>query len=160
VQKQLQLATAAIKKAGGNARAYTCDVTSRTDMQRVADAVCADAPEGRADIVVCNAGVLLLDKIVDLNEQRLRKTYEVNVFGCVWVCGRAHCRKSSVQTLQPFLNGMIKRNDGHIVVIGSGTSHFAIADGAAYWCVRTCVPTHCMQLVQVCRARSYASTHG
>lgn len=138
VQTQLRAATAAIERAGGNARAYTCDVASRTDMQRVADAVRADSPDGRADMVVCNAGVLLLDKVADLNEQRLRKTFDVNVFGCIWVRACAHAwttQKSIVQTLQPFLNSMIKRNAGHIVVIASGTGHFGMADGAAYWYV-------------------------
>jgi len=58
-------------------------------------------------------------KLVDINEERMRKTFDVNVFGCVW-------------TLQPYLKNMIQQNKGHIVVISSGTAHFALADGAAY----------------------------
>jgi len=68
---------------------------------------------------VCNAGVLFLDKVVDINEERMRKIFDVNVFGCVW-------------TLQPYLKNMIQQNKGHIVVVSSGTAHFPLADGAAY----------------------------
>ncbi len=41
--------------------------------------------EGDPDIVVCNAGVLVVKSFLHLSEQEIRRTMDINVLGCFWV---------------------------------------------------------------------------
>jgi len=58
------------------------------------------------DILVNNAGVIAAKSLVDLSENEIRRTMDVNVMAHFW-------------TLKEFLPDMIKRRSGHIVCISS-----------------------------------------
>lgn len=93
-----------IKAAGGDAWAFTCNVAdSKTVYEtaaRVKDTV------GRVDIVVNNAGVVSGKKLMDISDEMVAKTFQINVLSHYWV-------------VKAFLPEMQAANHGHIVSIAS-----------------------------------------
>merc|ERR1719397_980965 len=61
---------------------------------------------GAVDILINNAGIVVGESLLNLTEEDIRKTIEVNVLSHFWTC-------------QAFLPDMIGRNLGHIVTISS-----------------------------------------
>ncbi len=68
-----------IVAAGGAASAHALDVTRRDDVFRVVDRVVGE--QGGIDVLVNNAGVVGLAKIVDLTESEFDRVYGVNIKG-------------------------------------------------------------------------------
>ena len=79
---------------------YKCDITKKSEVQRVAMETRKDI--GEIDFLFNNAGVLYARDILDLPEVEIRRTMEVNLISQFW-------------TIQEFLPSMLKRNYGHIV---------------------------------------------
>jgi 3-oxoacyl-[acyl-carrier protein] reductase len=90
--------------AGGSASAYQLDVTKRDDVFKVVDKVVAD--QGGIDVLVNNAGVVGLSKIVDMSEAEFDRVYGVNIKG------KLFC----MQAIAPVMK---KRGGGRIVNICS-----------------------------------------
>ncbi|WP_187582680.1 SDR family NAD(P)-dependent oxidoreductase [Gordonia sp. OPL2] len=82
----------------------TLDVRDPTAVQQVVDE--AAAAFGRLDIVVNNAGTMLLGMVEEATEAQIRDQFEVNFFGAVWV----------TQAVVPHLRS---QGFGHIVQVTS-----------------------------------------
>ena len=78
----LDLSAEALERAaaeiGGNVLALTCDVTSRSAVRSVFDAVCRRF--GGLDIVVSNVGAAIQGRIGEVSDEVLRKSFELNFF--------------------------------------------------------------------------------
>ncbi len=98
------LVQAELEHAGADALTVIADVTSRTDVERIAH----DAIErfGRVDILVNNAGACIHKPALDVTDQEWRDVMDVNLNG-VWIAS------------QVFGRHMIESGGGSIVNIGS-----------------------------------------
>jgi len=83
---------------------YVCDVSDEKSVYATADRVKREA--GDVTILVNNAGVVAGNKVWEVSEQAVKKTFSVNVFGIFW-------------TLKAFLPAMLREKRGHIVNIAS-----------------------------------------
>ncbi|KAG0223266.1 hypothetical protein BGW42_006001 [Actinomortierella wolfii] len=83
---------------------YVCDVSDPKDIARVAKLIREDV--GEPTIIVNNAGIVTGKSIMDLTEQDVRRTMDVNYFAHVWI-------------LKEFLPDLIKNDHGHIITISS-----------------------------------------
>ena len=83
---------------------YVCDVTDQEQVRSKAVAVRADV--GDPDIVVNNAGVVGGAPLLDMTEEQIRRTLEVNTLSLFWVT-------------RAFLGAMVERDRGHVVTIAS-----------------------------------------
>jgi len=81
-----------------------CDVTKLEEVQAAAKEIREEI--GEPTVLVNNAGVVQGKLILDLTQEDLRQTFDVNVI--------AH-----YNTLKTFLPNMIKENSGHIVTVSS-----------------------------------------
>ncbi len=68
-----------ITERGGRAFAYKCDVANDKEMNSVADRI--QREYGRVDILICNAAVLYMGRFLDLTNDQLRNSFDVNVIG-------------------------------------------------------------------------------
>jgi all-trans-retinol dehydrogenase (NAD+) len=93
-----------ILAAGGKAAAYHCNVADREMVYGTAEKVQGEV--GTVDILVNNAGVVNGKSFLDLSDDELRRTMEVNTLAHFW-------------TVKAFLPNMIKAGRGHIVTISS-----------------------------------------
>lgn len=104
-----------IKKAGGNAKAYQCNVVSQDDVVKVIKTI---AEKGSIDILVNNAGIAHVGNIENTTENDLDRLYQVNIKG-VFNC---------VQASIPFM----KEKGGVIINVASIASSVGIFDRFAY----------------------------
>jgi all-trans-retinol dehydrogenase (NAD+) len=89
------------------------DVTDRA-------AVLAQAARsGQVDVVINNAGVVSGERLEDLTELAVRRTFEVNVLALYWVT-------------QAFLPQMLARDSGHVVTIASAAGLVGVARQTDY----------------------------
>ena len=94
-----------IKKSGGKAKFFLCDVTSVLKCKKTVDAICKEY--GKIDILFNNAGVIKRKDVVNLNEEEWDKVMDVNLKG--------------VYLLSHYVVPvMIKNNGGCIINTGSG----------------------------------------
>ncbi|WP_287371645.1 SDR family NAD(P)-dependent oxidoreductase [Oceanithermus sp.] len=70
---------AAIREAGGRARAQRVDVTRRDELESVCAAVYAE--DGRVDLVVANAGVSTMRPFLELTDEDWAFNFDVNARG-------------------------------------------------------------------------------
>ncbi len=103
----LHRVAAEIEEVGGSACAYRCDVGDRLAVKRVADDVHRDGH--RIDVLVNNAGVVAGHRFLDLTDEDIERTFEVNALAHFW-------------TTRAFLPEMIERGSGHIVTIASAVA--------------------------------------
>jgi NAD(P)-dependent dehydrogenase (short-subunit alcohol dehydrogenase family) len=106
-----------IKKLGGNARFYKCDVTSSSKCKKTVEKVYEDF--GRIDILVNSAGVIIRKDIVELTEEEWSFVLGVNLKGTYLVS----------HYVIPY---MIKSGGGSIINIGSGWGLKGGPKAAAY----------------------------
>ena len=93
-----------LKDAGVTAHTYVCDLSSRVAIRETAAQTLAECE--RVDILVNNAGIVSGRNILDLTEEQIIRTFEVNTLALYW-------------TSKAFLPGMIERKNGHIVTVSS-----------------------------------------
>jgi dehydrogenase/reductase SDR family protein 7B len=91
---------------GGNSRIVTvaADVTDAGSMDAMVAEVSATV--GCPDVIVANAGIGLDALFSRMTDEALRKVFDVNVFGLV-------------RTVRPFLEKMIERGSGRVLLISS-----------------------------------------
>lgn len=97
-----------IKKDGGNAFAFTCDLSKKEDIYKVADEI--KAKVGNVDILVNNAGIVTGKKFLDSSDAAIERTMNVNTTAHFWL---GKC----------FLPHMIETDHGHVVTIASMAGH-------------------------------------
>ena len=102
---------------GSQACGYTCDVADRAQVYaRAAETTAAGGP---VDILINNAGVVSGKDFLELPDEKINATFDVNVLALFWT-GKA------------FLPSMIARGSGHIVTIASASGLIGVARLADY----------------------------
>ncbi len=116
-QHKLEQTVRHIEAAGGEAIAVRCDVSKAADLQNLYEQTRAHC--GPADIVIANAGGnFTRDSVEDSDIDDWEATLRVNLLGVYYTC------KYAIADL--------KRQGGHIIVIGSGMGHREGGSGSAY----------------------------
>jgi len=102
---------------GGHARGYVCDVSDRDVVYETADRVRSEV--GDPDVVINNAGVVSGARLLDIPDDQIRRTFEVNALALYWVT-------------KAFLPAMVRRNQGHIVTLASAAGLVGVARQTDY----------------------------
>jgi len=87
-----------IKKNGGTAYAYTVDLCSRQKIYEAAEKVKSDI--GSVHILINNAGIVSGSTLLDTPDDKIIRTYDVNVLAHFW-------------TIKSFLPDMISKKGPH-----------------------------------------------
>ena len=119
-QEECQAVVDEIKSAGGEAAAFKMDVSNKTDVDAVFDAIINQF--GRLDILVNNAGIFAPKTALELTEGDWDKTLSVNLKG-QFLCAQRAAKE------------MAKNNWGRIIniaSIASGGVGVGISGGAHY----------------------------
>ena len=103
-EENMQKVVSEIKKAGGVAASYYCDLSVRKNIYETASAVKKD--HGVVDILINNAGIVSGKPFFELSDEQIEKAFAINTLAHFW-------------TVKAFLPDMIKQNSGHIVTISS-----------------------------------------
>ncbi len=108
-----------VAELGGapQAHPFVGDVTDADSMRRCVEAVLE--LWGVPDVVVANAGRGLDALFTETTDEALRSVFDINVFGLV-------------RTIRPFVQGMIDRGSGRILLISSIVGKRGIPHYAAY----------------------------
>ncbi|XP_014601751.1 PREDICTED: short-chain dehydrogenase/reductase family 16C member 6-like isoform X1 [Polistes canadensis] len=107
-----------IKKIGGTfAYGYTCDVSKREEVLKVAEKVKEEV--GNVTILINNAGIMPCHSFLDHTPEEIRNIFDVNVLAHFWV-------------LQAFLPSMIEKNHGHIVALSSMAGMIGLSNLVPY----------------------------
>jgi all-trans-retinol dehydrogenase (NAD+) len=106
-----------VRAAGGQAWGYACDVTDRQAVQDAAALVRDEV--GDVDIVVNNAGVVSGNRLLDLPDDKIERTFAVNTLALYWVT-------------KAFLPAMVRHNRGHVVTIASAAGLVGVARQTDY----------------------------
>jgi all-trans-retinol dehydrogenase (NAD+) len=96
---------------------YSCDVTDRETIQFTARRVLAE--QGIVDVVINNAGVVSGKSLLELSDEAIQRTFEINALACFWIT-------------RAFLPGMIHRAQGHIVTIASAAGIIGVPNMTDY----------------------------
>lgn len=100
----LSLAQTELTGAGYEVDIYVCDLTSREEIAAVAAQTLAES--GPVDILVNNAGIVSGKNLLDISDQEIVRTFDVNTLALFW-------------TVRAFLPSMLERNSGHVVTVAS-----------------------------------------
>lgn len=106
-----------INDSGGRAIAVQTDVTNRSDVETMADVV--HQLYGRIDILVANAGVMLLSPIERLRVDEWDRMIDVNIKGLLY------CVAAVLPTMRA-------QGTGHIISVGSVAGRRPFYTGAVY----------------------------
>lgn len=101
----------------GPCASYICDISDRKAVYQLALQVKKEV--GPVDILVNNAGIVKARELVDLDDETIEKTININLTAQFWTC-------------KAFLPDMIKKNEGHIVNFASAGGILAIPNLSAY----------------------------
>ncbi|ELU06142.1 hypothetical protein CAPTEDRAFT_137084 [Capitella teleta] len=100
-----------ISSLGGKAKAIVCDVTDRQSVRNAASLTRSEL--GEVDIIVNNAGIMPCRRLLDLSEEEIKRTININTTSHFW-------------TVREFLPHMLAQNEGHIVTVASMASKAGI----------------------------------
>ncbi|KAJ8023639.1 17-beta-hydroxysteroid dehydrogenase 13 [Holothuria leucospilota] len=112
-QKGNEETAAQIKAEGGTAYTYTVNVTDKEMVKETAKKVRSEV--GVVNILINNAGILMGQSLLDLTDDQILRTMNVNAIAHFW-------------TLRAFLPDMLEADNGHIVTIASVAGY----TGSAY----------------------------
>ena len=113
----LEILTAAIQAAGGQAKALSMDVGDRDSLPVAAAA--AEACFGPIDILVNNAGVNFREPLAEISGEHFDRILSINVEGMLFLT-------------QAVAKGMMERRSGKIINVGSITTGFGLSNLAVY----------------------------
>lgn len=113
----IEEAAAALRAAGGDAGAFTADVTDEPQVAALAAAVAARF--GKVHILVNNAGINVRKRLVDFTLEEWRSVLDTNLTGAFLVC-------------RDFLPLMKGHGYGRILNLTSIMSHIALPGRSAY----------------------------
>lgn len=97
-----------IRKAGGKAHTYTVDVSNKEILYKFGEQVRQEV--GDISILVNNAGIVSGTPLLETPDNKIIKTFEVNVFSHFW-------------SIKFFLPKMIEMKKGHIANVASLAGH-------------------------------------
>ncbi len=103
--------------SGGRARGYVCDVRDASAVGAMADRVRQDV--GDPEVLVNNAGVVSGARLLEIPEEKIRRTFDVNVLALFWVT-------------RAFLPAMLAADRGHVVTIASAAGLVGVARQTDY----------------------------
>jgi 3-oxoacyl-[acyl-carrier protein] reductase len=106
-----------IRKAGGWAKAFACDVRRASDIAPAVNAALAEF--GRIDILINNAGIYPRQTFLEMTEQQWDEMQDINL-------------KSMFHCMKLVLPPMIAQGSGKIVNISSVTFHLGMANMTHY----------------------------
>jgi NADP-dependent 3-hydroxy acid dehydrogenase YdfG len=106
-----------IEQDGGRALAVTADVGEEEQAQAFVERTASEL--GRLDVLVNNAGVMLLGPIADAPTEEWRRMVHVNVFGVLY------CTHAALPLMR-------EQGSGHIVNVSSVAGRFARAGSGVY----------------------------
>lgn len=110
-------ARATAAEIGPTAIGLALDVTDRGSFEAFLDGV--EQQLGPLDVLVNNAGIMLLGRFVDEDDEATARMIDVNLHGVILGCKLALAR-------------MVPRNRGHIVNISSQAGKYGAPGGATY----------------------------
>jgi all-trans-retinol dehydrogenase (NAD+) len=110
-------ACAELRGMGGKVLGQICDVSNAAAVRACAEQTAREF--GPVDILINNAGYVRGGDLLDVPEEILAKTMDVNL-------------TSMLYTTRAFLPGMYERNLGHVVNISSAAGILGVPDMAAY----------------------------
>lgn len=97
---------------GPKAHAFVCDITDREAVY--ANAARVREEVGGVDILINNAGIVTGRPFMELPDEMIEKTMQVNTLSLFW-------------TAKAFLPDMVRRNTGHVVTIASAAGTIGVA---------------------------------
>lgn len=106
-----------IRSFGGGASAYRVDLTDPDDVTAVGERTLTD--HGRVDILINNAGIVSGKTFLDLTEDDIRRTFDLNVL-------------SLYRAVRVVLPGMIERRRGSITTIASAAGLIGVSKQTDY----------------------------
>jgi len=112
-----QLKSRLEREFGAKVLALACDVTKRADVERVAEE--ARNAFGRVDILINNAGVMLLSYLKNDKVDEWERMVDVNIKGVLF-------------GIHAVLPGMLAQKSGHIVNLSSVAGFEVFASGSVY----------------------------
>jgi short-subunit dehydrogenase len=113
---RLESLAAELGRLGRRVLVLPCDVTRDQDLDRAVAATVFEL--GRLDVVVANAGFGVVGPLERLTLDDYRRQFETNVFG----------------VLRTVFAGLteLRRNRGHLVIVGSVSGHVALPGSSPY----------------------------
>jgi all-trans-retinol dehydrogenase (NAD+) len=105
------------RTTGRHAVGYACDVTVRAQVYERADQVRAEV--GDVEILVNNAGIVSGARLLDIDDEKIERTFQVNTLALYWVT-------------KAFLPAMISANRGHVVTVASAAGLVGVAKQTDY----------------------------
>jgi NADP-dependent 3-hydroxy acid dehydrogenase YdfG len=114
---RLEAIVAEIREEGGEALAVSLDVTNRNSTQTFVDT--AIERFGGIDVLVNNAGVMLLSPLEDRKVDEWERMIDVNVKGVL----------NGIAAVYP---AMRKQGHGHVINVSSVAGHLVFGSGAVY----------------------------
>lgn len=114
---RLQALADKIRADGGRASAHRLDVTDAADVRAVVDRVVEE--QGRIDVVVNNAGVMLLSRLDALLVEEWDRMIDVNVRGLL----------HGIAAVLPHFR---RQGGGHVVTVASVGAHEVVPTSAVY----------------------------
>lgn len=100
------------RELGDKAHPYLCDITDRQAVYACAERVKSEV--GDIDILINNAGIVTGRPFMELPDELIEKTMQVNTMSLFW-------------TAKAFLPDMLRRNTGHVVTIASAAGTLGVA---------------------------------
>ncbi|MGF1455586.1 MAG: SDR family NAD(P)-dependent oxidoreductase [Alphaproteobacteria bacterium] len=116
-EKDLQDLADEVKDLPGSIHPYAADVTDRSAMAGVVEAIEAD--QGPLALVILNAGIYLPLEVPEFDAEIFEKSFSVNVLGTAY-------------GLESVIPRMIGRSKGHIAMVSSVTGYGGLPTSAAY----------------------------
>ncbi|RWS17858.1 Short-chain dehydrogenase/reductase family 16C member 6-like protein [Dinothrombium tinctorium] len=106
-----------VREEGGSCSTYVVDVSNRHMVYETADRMSKEV--GAVSMVINNAGIVNGKELLQLPNDKIVKTFEVNVLAHYWIC-------------KAFIPNMMKKNKGHIVTISSVVGFFGASNLSDY----------------------------
>ena len=114
---RIEALAARIAEEGGRALAVETDVSSEQDARRFIER--AHGELGRLDVLVNNAGVMLLGPIAGADTEEWRRMIDANLYGVLY------CTHAALPL-------MLAQGEGHVVNVSSVAGRFARAGSGVY----------------------------
>jgi all-trans-retinol dehydrogenase (NAD+) len=103
--------------SGGKAHGYVCDVRDPEAVAATAASVRRDV--GDPQVLVNNAGVVSGARLLEIPNEKIRRTFDVNVLALFWVT-------------KAFLPAMLAADRGHVVTVASAAGLVGVARQTDY----------------------------